>query len=57
MAKKVAPLTNTEVKLSKPQDKDYTLSDGDGLQLRVKTTGSKLWILKYSHPITRFRSF
>ncbi|MFT7681220.1 MAG: integrase [Moritella dasanensis] len=56
MAKKVAPLTNTEVKLSKPKDKDYTLSDGDGLQLRVKTTGSKLWILKYSHPISKKRT-
>lgn len=56
MAKKVAPLTNTEVKLSKPQDKDYTLSDGDGLQLRVKATGSKLWILKYSHPISKKRT-
>ena len=56
MAKKVAPLTNTEVKQAKPRDKDYTLSDGDGLQLRVKTTGSKLWILKYSHPISKKRT-
>ena len=56
MPKKVAPLTNTQVKLSKPHDKDYTLSDGDGLQLRVKTSGSKLWVLKYSHPISKKRT-
>ncbi len=56
MAKKVAPLTNTEVKQAKPRDKDYTLSDGDGLQLRVKTNGSKLWVLKYSHPINKKRT-
>jgi len=56
MAKKVVPLTNTQVKLSKPHDKEYTLSDGDGLQLRVKTNGSKLWVLKYSHPISKKRT-
>lgn len=56
MAKKIAPLTNTQVKQAKAQDKNYTLSDGDGLQLRVQTNGSKLWVLKYYQPITKKRT-
>lgn len=36
MARIVTPLTNTQVKQAK--DKLYKLADGDGLQLRVKTT-------------------
>ncbi|WP_241540239.1 integrase arm-type DNA-binding domain-containing protein, partial [Vibrio vulnificus] len=56
MAKRVVPLTNTQVKQAKESDKEYTLSDGDGLQLRVKTNGTKLWILKYTHPITKKRN-
>jgi hypothetical protein len=30
--KKVAPLTDTEIKNAKPKEKDYTLADGNGLQ-------------------------
>ncbi len=56
MAKRVVPLTNTQVKQAKESDKEYTLSDGDGLQLRIKTNGTKLWILKYTHPITKKRT-
>ena len=44
MAKRVVPLTNTQVKQAKESDKEYTLSDGDGLQLRIKTNGTKLWL-------------
>ncbi|OCQ11988.1 hypothetical protein AKH09_05330 [Vibrio parahaemolyticus] len=56
MAKRVVPLTNTQVKQAKESDKEYTLSDGDGLQLRVKTNGTKLWILKYTHPRSKILS-
>ncbi|WP_351189426.1 integrase domain-containing protein [Shewanella sp. TB4-MNA-CIBAN-0142] len=55
MAKKVTPLTNTQVKQAKPKDKEYNLSDGEGLMLRVKPTGSKLWIFNYYHPFTNKR--
>ncbi|MBU2883006.1 tyrosine-type recombinase/integrase [Psychrosphaera sp. B3R10] len=55
MAKKVIPLTNTQVKQAKPKDKQYKLSDGDGLQLRVKPSGSKTWLLDYYHPYTKKR--
>lgn len=50
------PLTNTEVKQAKPKDKVYTLSDGGGLQLRVKPNGSKLWLLDYLRPYTKKRT-
>ncbi|MDE1863732.1 MAG: DUF4102 domain-containing protein, partial [Thaumarchaeota archaeon] len=41
------PLTNTEVKQAKPMDKEFNLVDGDGLALRVKPNGSKLWVFNY----------
>jgi len=49
MAKITKPLTNTDVKQAKakPKEKVYTLSDGGGLQLRIKPNGSKLWLLDY----------
>jgi integrase len=56
MARKTTPLTNTQVKQAKPSDKLCKLSDGDGLQLWVKPNGSKLWMLDYTHPITKKRS-
>lgn len=38
---------------AKPKEKVYTLSDGGGLQLRVKPNGSKLWMLDYYRPLTK----
>lgn len=56
MARITQPLTNTEIKQAKPKDKVYTLSDGGGLQLRVKPNGSKLWLLDYQRPYTKKRT-
>lgn len=56
MGKKITPLTNTQVKQAKTTDKEYTLPDGDGLQLRIRPNGSKLWVLKYSQPFTKKRT-
>ena len=56
MAILTKPLTNTEVKQAKPKDKVYTLSDGGGLQLRVKPNDSKLWLLDYYRPYTKKRT-
>jgi len=50
------PLTNTEVKNAKPKAKVYDLTDGDGLQLRIKPNGSKIWQLTYSRPHTKKRT-
>ncbi|VAX00600.1 Phage integrase [hydrothermal vent metagenome] len=56
MARITKPLTNTEVKQSKAKDKIYTLSDGGGLQLRIKPNGSKLWLFDYRRPYTKKRT-
>jgi integrase len=56
MARITKPLTNTEVQHAKPKDKVYTLSDGGGLQLRVKPNGSKLWLFDYYRPYTKKRT-
>ncbi|MEK9923627.1 MAG: integrase domain-containing protein [Rhodospirillales bacterium] len=50
------PLTNTEVSKAKPRDKVYSLSDGGGLQLRIKPNGSKTWLLDYYRPYTKKRT-
>ena len=56
MAKILKPLTNTQVMQSKPREKVYALADGQGLQLRVKPNGSKLWIFNYYAPFTKKRT-
>jgi len=56
MARITTPLTNTEVKQAKPKAKEYNLADGEGLQLRVKPNGSKLWLFNYSRPYTKKRA-
>lgn len=55
MAVKVVPLTDTKIKAVKPSEKDYVLSDGGGLQLRVRANGSLLWNFNYRHPHSKKR--
>ena len=50
------PLTHTEVSQAKPKDKINDLSDGGGLQLRIKPNGSKIWQLNYFRPYTKKRT-
>lgn len=47
MPRKVTPLTDSAIKAAKPKAKPYKLTDGLGLYLDIKPTGSKLWRLKY----------
>lgn len=56
MAKLGKPLTNTEVSQAKPRDKEYNLSDGGCLALRVKSNGTKTWLFNYFHPHTNKRT-
>ncbi|MCL4431948.1 MAG: integrase arm-type DNA-binding domain-containing protein [Epsilonproteobacteria bacterium] len=46
--KKITPLTDTEIKNAKPKDKEYTISDGNGLQLNIKPDGRKVWEIRYT---------
>lgn len=55
MPKKTLKLNPMQVENAKPTDKEYSLSDGDGLYLRVKPTGSRLWIFNYTQPISKKR--
>ena len=55
MAKTVTPLTDIKIKQSKPRDKEYNLSDGGGLQLRVRPNGTKTWMFVYQVPIIKKR--
>lgn len=50
MARVVTPLNNTQIKAAKAKEKNFTLSDGLGLQLLVKVSGVKLWEFYYKSP-------
>ena len=53
MARKIIRLTDRQIKTTKPTGKEFTLSDGNGLQLRIRPNGTKSWQFKYKNPITR----
>lgn len=55
MCAQTTRLSELKIKAAKPKDKDYVLSDGDGLQLRVRINGSRLWNFNYHHPATKKR--
>ncbi|SDR68212.1 Integrase [Halopseudomonas litoralis] len=48
-------LTEAKIKNAKAQEKDYVMGDGDGLQMRIRINGSKLWNFNYYHPLTKKR--
>ncbi len=48
MPKRIQPLSDIQVRNAKPKEKDYRLTDGDGLYLFCHTSGGKLWRLDYS---------
>ncbi|MCW1829283.1 integrase arm-type DNA-binding domain-containing protein [Enterobacter asburiae] len=41
------PLTVRQIESARPADRDYKLTDGQGLYLLVKTSGARYWNLKY----------
>lgn len=55
MPKVVTPLTDTQLKGFKPQNKAYTKSDGNGLRILVKPNGVKLWEYEYTSPTLKKR--
>ncbi len=56
IARLTQPLTDTEIKAAKPQATDYTLHEGDGLQLLIKSSGRKVWQMRYYRPLTKKRA-
>lgn len=59
MAKIAKKLTDTEIKSTKPADKEINLFDGDGLILRIATLskgGKKNWYFRYAVPVSKKRT-
>ncbi|EIV7065306.1 tyrosine-type recombinase/integrase [Salmonella enterica] len=56
MPKVATKLTDTEIKKAKPTEKEFTLWDGEGLFLRIKPSGKKIWHLGYAVPLTKKRA-
>ncbi|CAM3677294.1 hypothetical protein YEEN111655_19395 [Yersinia entomophaga] len=56
MARQTKPLSVKEIESAKPKEADYVLYDGDGLELLIKSTGSKIWQFRYIRPVTRKRA-
>lgn len=54
--RKVTPLTDTKIKAAKPKAKEYNLTDGQGLMIRILPTGSKRWYFNYQKPFTKKRT-
>ncbi len=50
MPKKVAPISDANIKTAKSKDKQYTLNDGDGLRLIVTPKGRKYFRFDYTRP-------
>ncbi len=48
-------LSDRQLKAVKAPGKEFALSDGDGLQLRVRASGSMMWNFNYREPLTRSR--
>ena len=47
MPKRIAPLSDTQIKGAKSQSSDYKLADGGGMFLLVTPSGGKLWRMDY----------
>ena len=56
MPKLATTLTDNQIRHAKPKDKEYSLSHGQGLSLRVRTNGTKEWVLRYKRPFTGVRA-
>ncbi len=49
-------LTDSKLRTAKSEDKEYNLGDGDGLYLRVKPNGTKIWLFNYYRPDNKKRA-
>lgn len=56
MARVTKDLTTTQINKAKPREKEYSLADGNGLFLRIKPNGAKVWLFNYYRPFTKKRN-
>lgn len=55
MARQTRPLSPVEIKNTRAIDKAIVLYDGDGLELQITPSGSKLWRFRYYKPHSQKR--
>ena len=55
MPRQVTPLTNIQIKNAAIREKEYQLTDLNGLRLRIRPNGAKTWIFQYTHPHSKKR--
>ncbi len=55
MASQAKPLSVKEIESARPKEADYVLYDGDGLELLIKSSGSKILRFRYIRPVTKKR--
>ena len=53
MPKLTVRLSDKEIKNAEIKGKEYILSDGNGLNIRIRPNGTKSWQFRYSDPVTR----
>lgn len=53
MARPVTPLSVAKINNAKPKKRLYRLYDGNGLCLKVLSTGTKTWEYRFKNPITK----
>jgi len=56
MARGIELLNAKQVKYAKPKEKEFNLADGGGLYLRIKPTGTKVWLFNYYRPYSKKRA-
>lgn len=49
-------LTDSKLRAAKPEEKEYSLGDGEGLYLRVRPNSTKLWLFNYYRPSDKKRA-
>lgn len=56
MARNTIQLTDTKIKNALIKPSEYVLCEHNGLRIRIKPNGSKVWIFHYAHPFTKKRT-
>ncbi|KGQ30219.1 tyrosine-type recombinase/integrase [Gallibacterium anatis] len=56
MPRTILPLNNTKIDKAKPKSNQYSLSDGNGLFLRIMPSGNKIWLFNYVKPSDQKRT-
>ena len=51
-ATKMHILSDVKVRAAEPRESDYTINDGGGLYLFIRTYGKKEWFFRYTSPLT-----